>query len=185
MKVSRPVLIFCIVILLFAGYIQFFTGKKKPPAASVTAAGQSKQAPSPQQQVPRQGSGVAGQVPPAMPGPATAQHLPQMKPSFEKVSTGWLRNPFLLPQAKEDKRKEFHPATKLVAVFQKGNDMTAVIDHDVVKRGDMVGDERVVEIGRDRVVLEKDGARRVLGLMSYEDAERVDELKPKATEKDR
>jgi hypothetical protein len=40
----------------------------------------------------------------------------------------------------------------------------AAINHRICQEGDMVGDEKIVSIKRDAVILEKNGARRVLPL---------------------
>ena len=192
MKVSKPVLIFGIVVLLLAGYIHFFTGKKKvskpvtpiPPASSQTQPGRQGQAASP----------PAGQTAPATPAkiipsePAAKGGQPEVapamaKPDFDKVKGAWVKNPFILPQFKEEKKKETAPAVRLFAIFEKGKDRVAIIDHEVVRKGDMIGDEKVLEIGKDKVVLTRNGAKRVLSLASFEDTVREEEPKTKATEK--
>lgn len=54
------------------------------------------------------------------------------------------------------------PAYTLKLVLMEGSEGRALIDTQVVKVGDRVGDERVAEILPDSVVLERDGARRRL-----------------------
>ena len=192
MKVSKPVLIFGIVVLLLSGYIFFFTGKKKatgpvapvPPASNQTQPVQQGQARSqpaaqttpaaPAKTVPSEPAGKDGQL----------EAAPSMeKPDFDKVRGAWVKDPFLLPQLKEEKKKESAPAVRLFAIFEKGNDRVAIIDREVVRKGDMVGDEKVFEIGKDKVVLIRNGAKRVLSLASIEDTMREEEPKTKATEK--
>jgi hypothetical protein len=97
----------------------------------------------------------------------------------------WVKNPFILPQFKEEKKKETAPAVRLSAIFEKGKDRVAIIDHEVVRKGDSVGDEKVFEIERDKVILiRSNGAKRVLSLASIEDTViREEEPKTKATEK--
>jgi len=61
----------------------------------------------------------------------------------------------------------------------------AVIDRDVVKKGDMIGNEKVVEIGRDMVVLTRGGTKRTL-VLADADTVAADEAltaKPKSTER--
>ena len=106
-----------------------------------------------------------------------------MKPDFDKVKGAWVKNPFILPQFKEEKKKETAPAVRLSAIFEKGKDRVAIIDHEVVRKGDMVGDEKVFEIERDKVILIRNGTKRVLSLASIEDTVREEEPKTKATEK--
>lgn len=192
MKVSKPVIIFGIVVLLLAGYIHFFTGKKKtakPVPAVPPVASQAQPVQQEQQQIP-QSAAKEGQTPPAktiqpesvkaagrIETPAAA-----MKPDFERVKTAWMRNPFILPQFKEDK-KGMPPAVRLLGIFEKGKDKVAIIDHEVVRKGDMVGDEKVFEIGKDKVVLIRDNTKRTLSLTAIEDIIREEEPKTKETEK--
>lgn len=184
-------MIFAIVVLLIAGYIFFFTGKKKtagpvapiPPVSGETQPAQQGQA-GPQQ------AAQTMPVPPAKTspaGPAARGGQPEttssaMKPDFDKLKVTWAKDPFVLPQFKEEKKKETAPAIRLFAVFEKGKDRTAIIDHEIVRKGDMVGDERVLEIERDKVVLIRDGTKRVLDLANIEDTA-AEETKTKATEK--
>jgi hypothetical protein len=71
----------------------------------------------------------------------------------------------------------------LFAIFEKGKDRVAIIDHEVVRKGDMVGDEIVFEIRKDKVVLTRNGTKRSLSLASFEDTVREEEPKTKAMEK--
>ncbi len=178
MKVSKPVLIFGIVVLLIAGYVQFFTGKKKPkgpppqpaqtqgqtagqtgtPAKPAPAGAPAQQAPAQPQQ---QATAQAGTQAPAKPSDAPpAQSQP--KPRFDAIKVGWDSDPFALPVVKERKRKDSGSAVRLVAILEKGGSRVAVIDKDVVKKGDLIGNEKVVDIGRDRVVLSRGGIKRTL-----------------------
>ena len=177
MKVSKPVLIFGIVVLLIAGYVQFFTGKKKPkgPAQQPVQAqalpagqqgtpakpGQTAQANPPQQQAQPQQEG--GAQAPAKPGDAPAAPA-QPKPQFDKINVGWASDPFALPVFSEKRKKEAGSAVRLVAILEKGGSRVAVIDKDVVKKGDLIGNEKVVDIGKDRVVLARGGIKRTLVL---------------------
>jgi len=207
-KVSKPVLIFGVVILLIAGYIQFFTGKKKPkdlvPAAVQTQAqpagqtgapakpGQAAQANAPQQQAQApqaQAPQQSNQQTPAKPGDAAPAQA-QPKPRFDKIKVGWGSDPFALPVFKEKRRKDAGSAVRLFAILEKGRDRVAVIDKDVVKKGDLIGNEKVIEIGTDRVVLTRGGIKRTLVLtnpdtMTQEPRPAQEELpaKEKATER--
>lgn len=183
MKVSKPILIFGIVILLIAGYVQFFTGKKKPkgpvqppvqaqaqPAGQQGAPakpGQPAQTGAPQQQAqPQQAQppAPAGQQgAPAKPGDVPPAQ-PQPKPQFDKINVGWSADPFALPVLAEKRKKETGSAVRLVAILEKGGSRVAVIDKDVVKKGDLIGNEKVVDIGKDRVVLARGGIKRTLVL---------------------
>ena len=196
MKVSKPMIILCVALLLLAVYIQFFTGKKKPkgPVAPVPPAQTQAQTTAPQQGQPPQAAQPAPaapqplqgaqQQPLAKPGevPAVAE---QVKPQFDKLNISWAQDPFMLPKIKGGKRKDSGSAVKLVAIMEKGNDRVAVIDRDVVKKGDMVGNEKVVEIGVDRVVLARGGAKRTLLLADFDTVATEEALatKSKATER--
>lgn len=178
MKVSKPVLIFAVVVLLISGYIFFFTGKKKASAPPVVA-GQIQQAQpapqAPQEKIPVSEAGAKGGQPDFA--------SPAEKPQFDKLQTRWVKNPFVLPQFKETKKVNTGTAVRLSAIFEKGKDRVAIIDREVVRAGDMVGDEKVLEIGRDKVILIRNNTRRVLSLANMEDTVREEELKAKATEK--
>ena len=195
MKVSKPVLILCIVLLLIAGYVHFFTGKKKPkgpvPPAPPTQA-QTQPAkpqagqPQPQPAAPPAPSAPAGQQTQTQqtPGkPETA--VPAVKPQFDKLAVSWSSDPFMLPAIKGKKGREEGTAVRLAAILERGGDRVAVIDRDVVKKGDMIGNEKVVEIGRDRVVLARGAVRRTLTLADPDAVTTEEALttKPKATER--
>jgi hypothetical protein len=193
-KVSKPVLIFGIVVLLLAGYIFFFTGKKKTavpvaPVPPVSGQAQPVQQGQPTLQPPSQAAppSPAKTFPsePAAKGGQPEVTPAAVKPDFDKVKRAWVKNPFILPQFKEEKKKETTPAVRLSAIFEKGKDRVAIIDHEVVRKGDPVGDEKVFEIERDKVILiRSNGAKRVLSLASIEDTViREEEPKTKATEK--
>lgn len=195
MKVSKPILILCIALLLLTGYIHFFTGKKKPkgpvpptpPAQTQTQPaaaqpGQPPQAPPPaattQAKVPQQQA-------PAKPGEIPPQPAQQPKPQFDKLKVGWASDPFALPKIKEGRKKDSGSAVRLVAILEKGGSRVAVIDKDVVKKGDMIGNEKVIEIGSDRVVLSRGGAKRTLVLADVDTvtAEEALTTKQKGTER--
>jgi hypothetical protein len=167
LKVSKPVLIALVIAILLAGYIYFFTGKKKPPARVAPVL-------------------PAATVPVAVSQPAAKMQevKPEARAQLEKIDVTWKRDPFLLPKVKTEKRRELQTTFKLVAILERGNERIAIIDHEVVKKGDLVGDEKVQEIGVDRVVLtKKNGSKRVLNLMNIEDTAPEDLTKTKSTER--
>ncbi len=191
MKVSKPVLILCIALLLLAGYIHFFTGKKKPRGpVPPTPPAQAKTQPAPAKPgQPPQAAQQAQQTPqqpaPAKPGDVTPQAAQQPRPQFDKLKVGWASDPFLLPKIKQGGKKDAGSAVRLVAILEKGTQRVAVIDKDVVKRGDMVGNEKVIEIGRDRVVLARGGVKRTLVLADVDTVATEEALatKQKGTER--
>lgn len=56
------------------------------------------------------------------------------------------------------------PPRTVTLVMMSGVDWRALIDRQVVKVGDMLGDERVAAITSEAVVLEHEGRRRMLGV---------------------
>ena len=186
MKVSKPILILCIALLLLAGYIHFFTGKKKPkgpvpptpPAQTQTQPAAAQPGQPPQAQAPQQQA-------PAKPGEIPPQPAQQQKPQFDKLKVGWASDPFALPKIKEGRKKDSGSAVRLVAILEKGGSRVAVIDKDVVKKGDMIGNEKVIEIGSDRVVLSRGGVKRTLVLADVDTvtAEEALTTKQKGTER--
>jgi len=111
--------------------------------------------------------------------------MPAAKPQFDKLRVGWVSDPFLLPVIKGKSARGDGSAVRLVAILEQGRDRVAVIDRDVVKKGDMIGSEKVAEIGRDRVVLTRAGTKRTL-VLADADAIATDEVlttKPKSTER--
>jgi len=191
-KVSKPVLIFGIVVLLIAGYVFFFTGKKKtppPPAPAPVGSQQTRQGQQAQPPAPSLAAGLPSAAKPSEPGGSEAKSgqsgTPSLapKPHFSKLQIAWARNPFILPVFKEEKKRDGAMAIRLSAIFEKGRDRVAIIDHEVVRKGEMVGDEKVFEIDSDKVILIRNGSKRTLYLASDDSASREEEPKTKATEK--
>lgn len=147
MKVSKPILIALILAILFAGYILIFTGKKK-----------STPLPSPGANLPGSGAKVTH--------PASAAEM--QKQDIDAMNLAWRYDPFFLPRTVTDKKSE-KPKTvpKLVAIMESKAGRYAIIGGEIVKKGDIVGDERVAEIGHDRVILMRNNVKRIL---SIEDA---------------
>ncbi len=154
MKVSKPVLIFAIVAVLFLVYIVFFTGGKKTPVPAKVAGGSA--APS--------GAAPPGSPPGETPAvPAVVAKMLEAKPNFGKLQLAWKRDPFQLPggMAAVSAQKALVP-DRLVAIIENDKGRFAVIGNEVVTRGGHVGGARVVEINRDSVVLDREGSRITL-----------------------
>jgi hypothetical protein len=107
------------------------------------------------------------------------------KPQLDRLKVGWVSDPFALPVIKGKKGREDGSAVRLVAILERAGDRVAVIDRDVVRKGEMVGNEKVVEIGRDRVVLARGALRRTLILADADSVATEEALaaKQKATER--
>ncbi len=188
MKVSKPVVIIGIIGILLAGYIHFFTGKKKTPTPAPAAPAAAAQAPA--AAAPAGTPAKPGAAAPVVPTKEGQTAAPQKfdKAQFDKLGVAWTRDPFLLPKTKEEKKLGQGQAQeitfKLVAIMEKGNERVAIIDHEVVKKGDIIGGETVQEIQRDRVILVRSGAKRVLNLVKIEDMVTQEEApKTKGTER--
>jgi len=182
LKVSKPVVIIGILGILLAGYIQFFTGKKKP--APVPAAQ------TPAQAAPTGTPTKPGAAVPAIPSKDGKAGAPQKfdKEQFDKLGVAWTRDPFLLPKSREEKRlgqvQGQEITFKLVAIMERGSERVAIIDHEVVKKGDIIGGETVQEIQKDKVILVRSGLKRVLNLVKIEDMVTQEEApKTKGTER--
>ncbi|MCX5816166.1 MAG: hypothetical protein NTX75_07985 [Proteobacteria bacterium] len=164
MKVSKPViftLVFAVGIIL---YLFVFSGKNPPPVP----------APKPQagQAVPAQPQGAATGVPGALqtllgaPQPAAGAENPKLRAQvYAKLNdAAWGRDPFAFPGYVEERLNEQQSkgSARLVAIIKGRNGKVAIIDNEVVKKGDMIGSEKVQEIGDDTVVLIKKGVKRVI-----------------------
>ncbi len=146
MKVNKYVLIGLAVVVLATLYFVFGSGGKKKVAASVTA---------PPPAPPRIGAPVA-----------------DVREKGERVQAvqetmKWERDPFALPSfllAEKKKDEKQRVPLKLFAIMEGSGRRVAVIDNQVVGRGDVVAGERVVEIGKETVTLVQDGSKRVIAL---------------------
>lgn len=100
---------------------------------------------------------------PPVPQPVASQSSPEVRtargPLDEK--TPWGRNPFLTEEEAERGRL---PGTELTvkAIIAGRPKSVATIDGRTVLVGEMVGEEKVVEIRPDAVVLESEGRKRIL-----------------------
>jgi hypothetical protein len=144
LKVSKPILITLVLAILFAGYTFLFTGKKRTITLSSPAA-KTNEADSRASL-----SATAGET---------------MKLDVSKMNLSWRDDPFFLPRSVTDKKSE-KPKTvpKLVAIMESKTGRYAIIGGEIVKKGDMVGDEKVSEISKDKVVLVRNNAKRILSI---------------------
>jgi hypothetical protein len=142
--VSKPILITLVLAILFAGYTFLFTGKKRTITLSSPAA-KTNEADSRASL-----SATAGET---------------MKLDVSKMNLSWRDDPFFLPRSVTDKKSE-KPKTvpKLVAIMESKTGRYAIIGGEIVKKGDMVGDEKVSEISKDKVVLVRNNAKRILSI---------------------
>jgi hypothetical protein len=151
LKVSKPIIIALVLAIVFSAYTFFFTGKKKPPSKkplpveTVTTAPQTSSQPS--------------VIPAEEPEPKKLQPV--------KTDFTWDRDPFQLPKTGDEKNvQQPKIGLKLVAVLESRKGRLAIIGNDIVERGDFIGDEKVQEIWKDRVILLRKGQRRMIPVAS-------------------
>jgi hypothetical protein len=144
LKVSKPILVTLVLAILFAGYIFLFTGKKRPvtspsPSATTNEADTQRLRPAPV--------------------------VEAIKLDVSRMNLSWRDDPFSLPRSVTDKKTEKPKMVpRLVAIMESRAGRYAIIGGEIVKKGDMVGDEKVAEITKDKVVLVRNNAKRTLSI---------------------
>lgn len=156
MKISKPViftLVFAIGVFL---YLFVFSGKKPP----------QNQVPNPQTSqtsLPQQLLALTGASDNQQPAVSKDNENVRAKVYAELKSIDWKRDPFALPGYVEQKLSEqTKDSTKVVAIIEGKNENVAIIDNEIVKKGDTIGNEKVHEIGGGKVVLVNKGVKRVI-----------------------
>ena len=116
------------------------------------------------------------------PSKTAGQKTKGILPHQEQVESGWGRDPFLLPSGVhllsrsdpaltpqdtpsrlDGKSREVPPPSLEVrAILISDRLRLASIDQQIVTVGDLIHDERILEIQTDRVVLGKEGRKRIL-----------------------
>jgi hypothetical protein len=123
------------------------------------------------------------------PQPAIAPE--QRRAQLGQLNVSWDRDPFVLPKFLEQKPTEQQGAPlKLVAILESKKGRFAIINNSIVAKGDIINNERVQEIGKDRVVLINNGKRRVISVpdiagAAFTKGKPRDDLKPKDDLKDK
>jgi hypothetical protein len=101
------------------------------------------------------------------PSPQAVPEAKPPKPEPLKLDVAWKRDPFELPKPLERKAQETAVVPmRLTAIIDGRAGRVAVIDQQIVKQGDRIGQERVAGIGSDRVILTREGSQRVLTIGS-------------------
>ncbi len=144
MKVGKPILIALVLAILFAGYTLFFTGQKQVASGPSTAANPKEANPA---------------------GAHAVSAVQTQKPDLSAMHLAWRDDPFLLPKPVTDKKTQKPKVeAKLTAIMEGRSGRYAIVGSEIVKKGDMVGDEKVADIGSNAVVLVRDRARRTLSM---------------------
>ncbi len=109
------------------------------------------------------------------------------------LAEGWGRNPFFrgeerapLPSEKtpgptrEVKALPLHPipSLKLEMIFTVDAQKVAILGGQYVKEGDKVGEEVVVKINSDKVILKKNGKQRAIKLDPFSNHFQTEERRP-------
>jgi hypothetical protein len=144
LKVNKYVLIGLATAVLIVFYALFFTGGKRKI--------ESLAAPPPPE-------------PPKIAAPSADFRGKEARVQAIQGTVKWDRDPFTLPAflmtEKKAAEKQRVPL-KLFAIMEGSRGRVAIIDNDVVGKGDTVAGERVVEIGKSTVTLIQDGSKRVI-----------------------
>jgi len=142
LKVNKYVLIGLVIIILFSLYTVFFMGDKKK-MVSVAA--------------PLESPKVIAQ-------PADVR-VKEARVEQVQETMSWERDPFALPASVMTEKKQADKqrvALKLLAIMEGTRGRVAIIDNEVVGKGDIVAGERVLDIGKETVTLVLEGSKRVI-----------------------
>ncbi len=111
----------------------------------------------------------------------------------KSLGEGWGRNPFFRaeekapPPMKEEvkalpsqppQQQEQRPPLKLEMIFMADAQRVAILSGQFVKEGDKVGEEVVVRIDSDKVILQKNGKRRTIKLDPFLSPFQMQERRP-------
>lgn len=145
MKLNKYVLVVLVIVVIFALYTVFFAGSKRKMA-----------------------SVAASLEPPKMSAQPADVRSREDRVQQTQEAMNWERDPFALPSfvlAKQKSEKEAEKQRvplKLFAIMEGARGRVAIIDNEVVAKGDIVAGERVLEIGKETVTLIQEGSKRVI-----------------------
>jgi len=141
LRVNKYVLIGLVVIVVLALYVTFFAGGKKKMELA-----------------------AASLEPPKIAAPPPEVRAKEARVQAIQENMEWERDPFTLPAflMVEKKAEKQRVPLKLLAIMEGARGRVAIIDNEVVGKGDIVAGERVAEIGKETVTLIQDGSKRVI-----------------------
>jgi len=141
LRVNKYVLIGLVVIVVLALYVTFFAGGKKKMELA-----------------------AAPLEPPKIAAPSSEVSAKEARVQAIQEKMEWERDPFTLPAFLmiEKKAEKQRVPLKLLAIMEGARGRVAIIDNEVVGKGDVVSGERVAEIGKETVTLIQDGSKRVI-----------------------
>lgn len=143
LKVDKYVFIGLVVIVFFVLFTLFFAGEKK-----------------------KMNSLAAPLEPPKIVGVPADVRAKEARVQAVQENLQWDRDPFTLPvfTMTEKKAEKQRVPLKLLGIMEGRKGRVAIIDNQVVGKGDFVAGERIVEIGKGTVTLIQDGSKRVITL---------------------
>jgi len=141
LRVNKYVLIGLVVIVVLALYVTFFAGGKKKMELA-----------------------AASLEPPKIAAPPPEARAKEARVQAIQEKMEWERDPFTLPAflMVEKKAEKQRVPLKLLAIMEGARGRVAIIDNEVVGKGDIVAGERVAEIGKETVTLIQEGSKRVI-----------------------
>jgi hypothetical protein len=141
LKVNKHVLIGLAIVVLVMLYAFFFTGGKR-----------------------KMESQAAPLEPPKLMAQPTDVRAKEARVQAVQETIKWDRDPFTLPPflMTEKKAEKQRVPLKLLAIMEGSRGRVAIIDNEVVGKGDIVAGERVTEIGKETVTLIHEGSKRVI-----------------------
>ncbi|HOJ43692.1 MAG TPA: hypothetical protein PK800_06195 [Syntrophorhabdaceae bacterium] len=159
MKVSKPVLFTLIGAITIIIYLFFFAGPKKPPSVDV--------------QLPQK---AEVKMQPALKEIDRPKDEPKR---ITHVDAYWKNDPFILPKVSIGEEEVFHEPLKLSGIIEGNDGRYAIIGTNIVKKGDFIGDEKVLDIGKDSVIIARRGKKKTI---SISDLSREMGFKPSSPE---
>lgn len=90
---------------------------------------------------------------------------PEGKPSRKFQGTDWGRDPFQHPPEKVTlPHGGISNGTTLVGIIGSKKGRVAIFGHSVLQKGDMVGNEMIVDIDHSHVTVTRDGSKRIIAM---------------------
>lgn len=145
MKLSKPVLFTIVGAIFVIVYLFFFAGPKKSPVPQV----------------------LEKQIESKNIGQEVVKEKGSTQEEIKKVThvdARWLKDPFLLPKIKDMKEDAFDAPLKLSGIIEGREGRFAIVGSHIVKKGDFIGDEMVLDIEKDRILLSRKGKKKIISV---------------------
>jgi hypothetical protein len=90
---------------------------------------------------------------------------PAERSSTRSHMMGWGRDPFRHPPDEGFAAgNRAANGARLVAIIGGGKGRMAIFGHSILRQGDLVGNERILDIGENRVTVVHDGCKRIVAM---------------------